>query len=85
MLPRRILENIPGKMALALAFTTCLALNTASYELWLTYETGNANFFFGMNLAWFAWQAFTLRLLLRAQKESNGRTTSSPLMKTKEM
>lgn len=73
MLPSHLLEGVPGKTVLALSFVTCLVLNTASHELWLSYETGNANFFFGMNLAWFAWQAMTLSLLLRAQKALPGK------------
>lgn len=55
-----------GKMWLAVGFCICLGLNTAAYELWLTLGTGNANFFYGMNLAWAAWQALALVHLLKS-------------------
>jgi len=34
-------------------------------QLWLTLGTGNANFFYGMNLVWAAWQAIALVYLLK--------------------
>ena len=51
---------------LALSFGICLALNTAAYEVWLHLGMGNANFFYGMNLLWAAWQAVALVQLLKA-------------------
>ena len=57
---------------LAAGLATCLGLNTAAYQLWLSLGSGNANFFYGMNLLWAGWQAVALVQLVKAGVRAEG-------------
>lgn len=50
--------------------TACLS--TRPLQLWWVRGIANANFFYGMNLAWAAWQVFFLLQLLKAAVRLEG-------------
>ena len=70
LLPSNVLKLIPYKAWLAVGMGSCLVLSTAAYEVWLTLGLGNANFLYGMNLAWLGWQAIALLAVLNAANDA---------------
>ncbi|GAB4813427.1 hypothetical protein N2152v2_000473 [Parachlorella kessleri] len=60
------LATMRGKGWWAVSFLAILTLNTAAYQLWWVRGVVNANFLYGANLAWAAWQVLFLVQLVKA-------------------
>lgn len=61
---------------LVLAFCIVTGMNVAAYQLWIQYNVGNANFFYGMNILLAAVTGLLLVQLLKAVHSSSSGTKS---------
>lgn len=60
---------LSGRAWWVASFFLTLALNWVTCQLWWVRGVANANFFYGMNLAWATWQAmFMIQLIKTAAR-----------------